>query len=132
MPRTGRGRNTRRVTPMDTGESSNQSLLTLELSSSTVAVLMTRLQEQNLSTNGKKAALIECLTQQPPQYLIQQSPSDNAATARANSTPHETNLEDNTSEDMQHAAAINPIIIPANLLAQLATYLQQTPESHQV
>ena len=133
MPRTGRGRNTRRVTPTDTGESSNQSLLTLELSSLTVAALRTRLREQNLPTSGNKAALIDRLTQQPPKHLIQQSPSDNAATARAESAPHEANSEDvNISGDKQHAAAINSTTIPANLLAQLATYLQRTPESHQV
>ena len=132
MPRTDRCRNTRRVTPTDNRESFNQSPLTLELSSLTVAALKTRLREQKLPSNEKKAALIERLTQQPPQHLIQQSPSDNAATACADSAPHETNSEDNTSGDTQHAAAINSAIIPANLLAQLATYLQQTPESHQV
>ena len=133
MPRTGRSRNTRRVTPTDTGESSNQSPLTLEFSSLTVTALRTRLREKNLPTNGKKAALIERLTQQPPQHLIQQSPSNNATTVHADSTPHKTNSEDiNTSGDAQHAAAINSTTIPANLLAQLATYLQRTPESHQV
>ena len=81
----------------------------------------------------KKAALIERLTQQPPQHLIQQSPSDNAATVSADSAPHKVNSENvNASGDMQHAAAINSTTIPANLLAQLATYLQRTPESHQV
>ena len=133
MPRTGRGRNTRRVTPTDTGVSSNQPPLTLELSSLTVAALRTRLREKNLPINGNKVALIERLTQQPPQHLIQQSPSDNATTVCADSAPHETTSEDiNTSGDTQHAAAINSTTIPANLLAQLATYLQQTPESHQV
>ena len=80
----------------------------------------------------RERTIIECLTQQPQQHLIQQSPSDNAVTVHADSAPHETNSEGNTSGDTQHAAAINSTIIPANLLAQLATYLQRTPESNQV
>ena len=127
MPRTGGGRNTRRVTPTDTGESSNQSPLTLELSSLTVAVLKMRLRERNLPTNRKKVTLIHRLIQQPPQHLIQLSPSNNSATARAEPAPlqersnstaphHETNSEDNASGETQHTTAINSSIIPASLL----------------
>ena len=130
MPRISRGRNTRHVTPTDTGESSNQSLLTLELSSLTVTALKTRLREQNLPTSGKKAALIERLTQQPPQHLIQQSPSDNAATSHADSAPHEANSEDvNTPGDTQHAAAINSTTIPAGTASHISSTNTVIPSS---
>ena len=135
MPRT-RGRKTQRVTPTDTGEHSNsapsdsqQSALTIELSALTAAALRTRLREQNLPATGNKAALIERLTQSSTDNPVTQRERSTTATCE---TPSGDNPSgDNPSGDTPHTAATNPTNIPANLLAQLATYLQQAPETHQ-
>ena len=80
MPPT-RGRKSRHITPTDTRKPTNQSSLTVKLSTLTVAALRTRLQEQNLPANRNKVAPIERLTHP--------SPSENSATVYSDPVPQQ-------------------------------------------